>query len=73
MRLQSIRSLLLLAAIALVLVAGCGSSVEAEQETLVPAGAGLIFEMQIAKILGNEQLREVYEVLEVDPKIRTGG
>ena len=63
MRLQSIRSLLLLAAIALVLVAGCGSSVEAEQETLVLAGAGLIFEMQIAKILGNEQLREVYEVL----------
>ena len=61
MRLQNIRSLLGLSVIVLVLVAGCGSSVEAGDENLVPAGAGLIAEIQIAEILGNEQLRAIYD------------
>ena len=61
MHLQNSRSLLALAAVVLILIAGCSSDKEPEHETLVPSGAGLIVQVQISEILENEQVRQVYE------------
>ena len=47
----------------ILMTVGCGGAKESDPEKLVPAWANLIAQVQVAKILGDEDLAEVFEAI----------